>query len=241
MATMYSVRVLAVEGSRLTCRVTVEYAGEPLTPDRYLAFRFIWEPWWDLTDGTLYHPHYDDTQEVVISQQEARERGQRSPLTSLLDRKKLDDIDWCVENADRFIFCVGVTDHVNYREDDQFLEVDEREFDPDNPPQATYTITVTDPAWLEHLLPGLWWPTSGCNFDGSYVPELFGWLSPTVVGLVRGIVADNALDRLPILADALEEAGCDTLDILNHCRGEGEHVRGCWVVHLLHDYIRRMG
>jgi len=58
------------------------------------------------------------------------------------------------------------------------------------------------------------------------------WLTPTVVRLASGIYADLAFDRLPILADALEEAGCDRLDILTHCRGPGPHVRGCWVVDL---------
>ncbi|HEY7425078.1 MAG TPA: hypothetical protein VH682_12680 [Gemmataceae bacterium] len=38
---------------------------------------------------------------------------------------------------------------------------------------------------------------------------------------------------LPILADALEEAGCTNQDILDHCRSGGEHVRGCWVVDAL--------
>jgi hypothetical protein len=38
---------------------------------------------------------------------------------------------------------------------------------------------------------------------------------------------------MPILADALEEAECDNLDILAHCRGPGPHVRGCWVVDLM--------
>jgi hypothetical protein len=38
---------------------------------------------------------------------------------------------------------------------------------------------------------------------------------------------------MPILADALEEAGCTNVDILNHCRQPGEHVRGCWVIDLL--------
>jgi hypothetical protein len=38
---------------------------------------------------------------------------------------------------------------------------------------------------------------------------------------------------MPILADALEEAGCADAAILGHCRGGGEHVRGCWVVDLL--------
>ena len=39
--------------------------------------------------------------------------------------------------------------------------------------------------------------------------------------------------RLPILADALEEAGCTDADMLAHCRGPGPHVRGCWVVDLV--------
>jgi hypothetical protein len=38
---------------------------------------------------------------------------------------------------------------------------------------------------------------------------------------------------MPILADALQDAGCDNADILDHCRGPGLHVRGCWVVDLV--------
>ena len=56
------------------------------------------------------------------------------------------------------------------------------------------------------------------------------WLTHTVRMLAEGIYADRAFDRLPILADALQDAGCENWDILNHCRGEGPHVRGCWVV-----------
>jgi len=59
------------------------------------------------------------------------------------------------------------------------------------------------------------------------------WLASTVHSLAAGIYAERAFDRMPILADALEDAGCDHADILNHCRGDGPHVRGCWVVDLL--------
>jgi len=38
---------------------------------------------------------------------------------------------------------------------------------------------------------------------------------------------------MPILADALQDAGCDNEDVLSHCREPGTHVRGCWVVDLL--------
>lgn len=59
------------------------------------------------------------------------------------------------------------------------------------------------------------------------------WNDGVIPKLAQAIYDDRAFDRLPILADALEEAGCTNADILNHCRQPGEHVRGCWVVDLL--------
>jgi hypothetical protein len=60
-----------------------------------------------------------------------------------------------------------------------------------------------------------------------------GWLTPTVVQFAQAVYDDRAFERLPVLADALEEAGCDAPDILGHLRGPGPHVRGCWCVDLL--------
>ena len=59
------------------------------------------------------------------------------------------------------------------------------------------------------------------------------WLTDTVLALARGIYAERAFDRMPILADALQDAGCDDEELLSHCRADREHVRGCWVVDLL--------
>jgi predicted component of type VI protein secretion system len=59
------------------------------------------------------------------------------------------------------------------------------------------------------------------------------WNDKTVRKIAQAINNDQAFDRLPILADALEEAGCTDPAILDHCRGPGPHVRGCWVVDLL--------
>ena len=59
------------------------------------------------------------------------------------------------------------------------------------------------------------------------------WRTETVRLLADGIHADRALDRLPVLADALEEAGCDNTDLLNHLRGPGPHVHGCWALDLV--------
>jgi hypothetical protein len=58
------------------------------------------------------------------------------------------------------------------------------------------------------------------------------WRTADVLGLARGIYEDRAFDRLPLLADALMDAGCDDDQVLGHCRSPGPHARGCWVVDL---------
>jgi hypothetical protein len=60
-----------------------------------------------------------------------------------------------------------------------------------------------------------------------------GWLTPAVVSLAQEVYDSRDFSALPVLADALEDAGCDSADVLAHCRGPGPHVRGCWVVDLL--------
>jgi hypothetical protein len=59
------------------------------------------------------------------------------------------------------------------------------------------------------------------------------WRSTNVMGIANAILADCTFDLLPVLADALIEAGCDDETILAHCRQPGHHVRGCWVVDLI--------
>ena len=59
------------------------------------------------------------------------------------------------------------------------------------------------------------------------------WLTPGVVRLARAAYVDRAFDRMPILGDALEDAGCIDIAILAHCRDPVDHVRGCWVVDAL--------
>jgi hypothetical protein len=54
-----------------------------------------------------------------------------------------------------------------------------------------------------------------------------------VTALAQSIYDQRRFADMPILADALAEAGCTNADVLNHCRQPGEHVRGCWVVDLL--------
>jgi cell wall assembly regulator SMI1 len=59
------------------------------------------------------------------------------------------------------------------------------------------------------------------------------WLTRAVVDLARAIAEEQRYDDLLVLADALEEAGCDDPALLAHCRKPREHVRGCWVLELL--------
>jgi hypothetical protein len=59
------------------------------------------------------------------------------------------------------------------------------------------------------------------------------WESATVRKIAQVVYDERDFDRLPILADALEDAGCANTAILDHCRGPGPHVRGCWVIDLL--------
>ena len=58
------------------------------------------------------------------------------------------------------------------------------------------------------------------------------WLTSDVLALARSIYAERAFDRLPILADALQDAGCHDDEVLGHCWSDGPHARGCWVVDL---------
>jgi hypothetical protein len=56
------------------------------------------------------------------------------------------------------------------------------------------------------------------------------WRDRNASACARAIYEERAFDRLPILADALEDAGCAEPAILEHCREQRQHVRGCWVL-----------
>lgn len=64
-------------------------------------------------------------------------------------------------------------------------------------------------------------------------PSWLRWRDGFVVAMARVIADEARFEDLPILADALEEAGCDNRDLLGHLRTPDEHVRGCWALDLL--------
>ncbi len=64
-------------------------------------------------------------------------------------------------------------------------------------------------------------------------PGWVTWNGGCVRAIAEGIGARRAFDGMPILADALQDAGCDSDLILNHCRAHTEHTANCWVLRLL--------
>jgi hypothetical protein len=99
------------------------------------------------------------------------------------------------------------------------------------------SVVISPYDWGDHgrdaiaMLPGLIREVFGNPFRRVRVNP--AWLTSTVTELARGIYEERAFDRLPILADALMDAGCDDAELLDHCRSAGPHVRGCWVVDLV--------
>jgi len=62
---------------------------------------------------------------------------------------------------------------------------------------------------------------------------LASWKTSVIPALAQTIYQERRFEDLPILADALEEAGCRNVALLAHCRTPGDHYLGCWVVDLL--------
>jgi len=72
-------------------------------------------------------------------------------------------------------------------------------------------------------------PFRPISFDAS-------WRTSTAVAIAKQMYESREFGAMPILADALQDAGCGNDDILSHCRdANGVHIRGCWVVDLVLD------
>jgi hypothetical protein len=74
-----------------------------------------------------------------------------------------------------------------------------------------------------------------CIYANPLRPVAFdlAWRTERTIGIAARMYDERDFAAMPILADALQDAGCEHDAILAHCRGPGPHVRGCWVVDLL--------
>jgi len=100
-------------------------------------------------------------------------------------------------------------------------------------------------SWMTHTARKIGEPTpADYTFQADIIRDIFGnpfhpvsvdpsCLPRDVTALALTIYDERAFDRMPELADALEREGCANVDVLEHCRGPGPHVRGCWVVDML--------
>jgi hypothetical protein len=73
-------------------------------------------------------------------------------------------------------------------------------------------------------------------FGNPFRPAVFSpsWRTDTAISLARTMYDSREFSAMPILADALQDAGCDSDDVLTHCRdANATHVRGCWVCDLV--------
>lgn len=72
-------------------------------------------------------------------------------------------------------------------------------------------------------------------FGNPFLPVGFdpGWRTEAAVALARQLYESGEFGAMPILGDALQDAGCETNDILAHCHGPGPHARGCWVADMV--------
>jgi hypothetical protein len=115
--------------------------------------------------------------------------------------------------------------------------------------QAVLSASADEDGWVSRSIPAV--EAAERAAQVALVRDAFGnpfrpatvdpaWQTPTILALAQAAyehcdLPSGHLDpaRLAVLADALEDAGCDDADILDHLRGPGPHVRGCWAVDLL--------
>jgi hypothetical protein len=101
--------------------------------------------------------------------------------------------------------------------------------------QLVYAPFDKEPARFRFVPPGL--------HDPALVRDVFrypagltlpdpAWRSSAVLGLAAPMYAARDFTLMPVLADALEDAGCTDPRVLDHCRRPGPHARGCWVLDL---------
>jgi hypothetical protein len=95
-------------------------------------------------------------------------------------------------------------------------------------------IVIGVPARIEEQLPQqrkLHCALVRCIFGNPFRPVAFdpAWRTSTAIALARQMYDSRDFGAMPILADALQDAGCEDEQVLAHCREPGPHARGCWV------------
>jgi hypothetical protein len=235
MTTIFRARVEAVDGPHLTLHVDHVYGWDwhcQLVNSRTLALHFLWEPLLGYIRKDIPLPDGR-----AITWEEADALALTLPLGRELAGRDSTDGPWNRANVGRFISCVGVVGRRHHNEmwndtnDARWYYPRHVERSELETAKATYLIAATDPRWLAHLAPGMEWHSTAYDDDNVVVDP--AWRTSTVLALARRVAESGDFGTLPILADALQDAGCTNEGLLGHCRGPGPHARGCWAVDLL--------
>src|SRR5262249_19119703 len=123
--------------------------------------------------------------------------------------------------------------------------IEARLLDPHRYDEALRIVTVAKCAhvasddWLDYLRGSEVRPDRVCQLLREIVGPFRivrldrSWQTATTIAIAQTIYDSQDYTAMPILADAIEDAGCDDADILSHLRGPRPHARGCWLVDLL--------
>jgi len=165
------------------------------------------------TDGEALRQTFNDSQVPFLL------------LLSLVENKYLEVAEWAMQEAIGFAYDAGLSQEVE--ELQKMMDCCLPDFNQPRCHVAAQEERLAQASSLHDLFGPT--PFRSITVDSAWLT----WQNGTIPKLAQGIYADHAFDRLPILADALEEAGCIDADILSHCRQPGPHGRGCWIVDLL--------
>ena len=103
-----------------------------------------------------------------------------------------------------------------------------------DPEAADFALVFTASVAREGTPPALLRDIVGNPFRPAAVdPTVLRWHGDAAARLAGAVYAEGAFDRLPVLADMLEQAGCADAGLLGHLRAPGPHVRGCWALDLV--------
>jgi hypothetical protein len=176
------------------------------------------------------------------------------------DRFQAEESRRAVEVAERFADGLASADELAHAQRLAWAAFNDRRWEANagpaeaaqNPLAQDFLVSdqLMDSAWLASasLLEGLCQidePTAGeVQAQRDLIRDIFGnpfrravmlpaWRTETVTRLARWAYDERAFDTLPVLADALEDAGCDTPALLEHLREPGPHARGCWALDLI--------
>jgi hypothetical protein len=218
--------------------VTIVFAERPVTESEWLGsedpcslreFASVWQSGWGVSRLGLWEPDYQlsHRKQVLFTCALARAFGHhlwRNDWVDSLDlaERAADSPVRRPEPEEIAVVRQAVSDLYGMKHDFQ-TKAHYLSDQPDFVVEWTERFRAMDRAHCD-------WIRDLCG--NPFRPVVFDrvWRTSTATALAAAIYEERAFDRMPILADALEETGCDNRDILNHCRHDGVHVKGCWVV-----------